>query len=202
MSASSNTNLGSEFKGDIKSRAAWGIVLGVLTAVLGLLLIVYPLFAAKVTTIVIGSILIIAGVFELIQALRAHTVGGFFIRLLLGVVYGFGGIVLVLNPLWGVAVLTVALGVMLVVEGGAAAVLAFQMKPISGWGWLLFDAAITAILGFLILAHWPASSLWAIGTLVGAALFIRGVTRITLSTRLRRVMGRLEEIDSRPRRAA
>ncbi|HXU14725.1 MAG TPA: DUF308 domain-containing protein [Terriglobales bacterium] len=200
MSASSN--LRSELTGDIKSRAAWGIVLGILTAVLGLLLVVYPLFAAKVTTIVIGSILVIAGVFELIQALRAHTVGAFFMRLLLGVVYGFGGVVLLLNPLWGVAVLTVALGVMLVVEAGAAAVLAFQMKPISGWGWLLFDAAITAILGFLILAHWPASSIWAIGTLVGAALFIRGVTRIALSTRLRRVMGKLEEVDARPRRAA
>jgi len=200
MSASSN--LRSELTGDIKSRAAWGIVLGILTAVLGLLLVVYPLFAAKVTTIVIGSILVIAGVFELIQALRAHTVGAFFMRLLLGVVYGFGGVVLLLNPLWGVAVLTVALGVMLVVEAGAAAVLAFQMKPISGWGWLLFDAAITAILGFLILAHWPASSIWAIGTLVGAALFIRGVTRIALSTRLRRVMGTLEEVDARPRRAA
>ena len=200
MSASSN--LRSELTGDIKSRAAWGIVLGILTAVLGLLLVVYPLFAAKVTTIVIGSILVIAGVFELIQALRAHTVGAFFMRLLLGVVYGFGGVVLLLNPLWGVAVLTVALGVMLVVEAGAAAVLAFQMKPISGWGWLLFDAAITAILGFLILAHWPASSIWAIGTLVGAALFIRGVTRVALSTRLRRVTERLEEIDTRPRRAA
>jgi len=197
-----SSNLGSELSGDTRNRAGWGIGLGILTAVLGLLLIVYPLFAAKVTAIVIGSILVIAGVFELIQALRAHTVGAFFMRLLLGVVYGFGGVVLLLNPLWGVAVLTVALGVMLVVEAGAAAVLAFQMKPISGWGWLLFDAAITAILGFLILAHWPASSIWAIGTLVGAALFIRGVTRIALSTRLRRVMGKLEEVDARPRRAA
>jgi uncharacterized membrane protein HdeD (DUF308 family) len=200
MSASSN--LGRELTGDIKSRAGWGIVLGILTAVLGLLLIAYPLFAATVTTIAIGSILIIAGVFELLQALRAHTVGAIITRILLGVVYGFGGIVLFLHPLWGVAVLTVALGVMLIVEAGAAAVLAFQMKPISGWGWLLFDAAITAILGFLILAHWPASSIWAIGTLVGAALFIRGVTRIALSTRLRRVMGRVEEVDARPRRAA
>jgi uncharacterized membrane protein HdeD (DUF308 family) len=194
--------LGSGLTGDIKSRAGWGVVLGILTAVLGLLLIAYPLFAAKVTTFFIGSILIIAGVFDLIQAVRAHTVGAFFTRLLLGLVYGFGGVVLIMHPLWGVAVLTVALGVMLVVEAGATAVLAFQMKPVSGWGWLLFDAAITAVLGFLILAHWPASSIWAIGTLVGAALFIRGITRITLSTRLRRVIGRVEEVAARPRRAA
>jgi len=197
-----SSNFGSELSGETRNRAGWGIGLGILTAVLGLLLIVYPLFAAKVTAIVIGSILIVTGVFELLQALRAHTVGAFITRLLLGVVYGFGGVVLVMHPLWGVAVLTVALGIMLVVEAGAAAVLAFQMKPIAGWSWLLFDAAITAILGFLILAHWPASSIWAIGTLVGAALFIRGVTRIALSMRLRRIRGRLEEMDARPRRAA
>jgi len=198
MSASSN--LGSHH--DVKSGARWGIVLGILTAVLGLLLIAYPLFAATITTIFIGSILIIAGVFDLIQALRAHTVGAFFARLLLGLVYGLGGVVLLLNPLWGVAVLTVLLGVMLLFEAGATAVLAFQMKPVSGWSWLLFDAAITAILGGLILVHWPASSIWAIGTLVGAAVLIRGITRIALSTRLRRVTGRVEEIQDRPRHAA
>ena len=201
MSASSN--LGSDLTGDIKSRAGWGILLGILTALLGVLFIAYPFFGAAATTVFVGSILIIAGVFDIIQALRVHTVGAFFARLLLGVVYVFGGVVLLLHPLWGVAVLTVVLGAMLLFEAGATAVLAFQVKPVSGWGWLLVDAAITALLGFLILAHWPASSIWAIGTLVGVALLIRGITRIALSTRLRRVTGRLEEIeDARSRRAA
>jgi uncharacterized membrane protein HdeD (DUF308 family) len=200
MSASSN--LGSDLTGEVKSRAGWGIVLGILTAVLGLLFIAYPLFGATATTIFVGWILIIAGVFDVVQALRVHTVGAFFARLLLGLVYGFGGVVLFLHPLWGVAVLTVVLGVMLLFEAGATAVLAFQVKPVSGWGWLLFDAVITAILGFLILAHLPASSMWAIGTLVGAALLVRGITRIALSTRLRRVTARIEEIHARPRRAA
>jgi len=196
------SNLGSDLTHDIKGRAGWGIFLGILTALLGVLFIAYPLFGATATTVFVGSILIIAGVFDIIQALRVHTVGAFFARLLLGVVYVFGGVVLLLHPLWGVAVLTVVLGVMLLFEAGATAVLAFQVKPVSGWGWLLVDAAITALLGFLILAHWPASSIWAIGTLVGVALLIRGITRIALSTRLRRVTGRLEEINARSRRAA
>jgi uncharacterized membrane protein HdeD (DUF308 family) len=89
---------------------------------------------------------------------------------------------------------------MLLFEAGATAVLAFQVKPVSGW--LLFDAAITAILGFLILAHWPASSIWVIGTLVGVAVLMRGFTRIALSTRLRRITKRVEEIRTRPPRAA
>jgi uncharacterized membrane protein HdeD (DUF308 family) len=131
-----------------------------------------------------------------------HTIGTFLSRLSLGVVYGFGGIALLLNPLRGVAVLTGVLAIMLFFEVGVTTALAFQVKPVSGWGWLLFDAAITAIFGFLILAHWPASSIWAIGTLVGAAVLMRGVTRIALSMHLRQLMRRVEQIHPRLTRAA
>ena len=198
----SSSNLGSNLTSEVKSRAGWGIFLGIVTAALGVLLIAYPLFAATVTTIFIGCILIIAGVIDIALALRAHKAGTFFLRLLLGVVYGLGGLLLLFNPHWGVAVLTVVLGVMLLFEAGAATALAFEVKPLSGWGWLLFNAVITAILGFLILAHWPASAVWAIGTLVGAAILVRGITRIALSARLRHATERLEVRDIRPPRAA
>ena len=197
---STSSNLGSSLTSDVKSRTGWGIFLGILTVALGILLMAYPLATATITTIFIGSILVIAGVVEIVLALRSHTAGRFFLRLLLGVVYGFGGLLLLFNPLWGVGVLTVVLGVMLLFEAGVALVLGFEMRPVSGWGWLIFDAVITAILGFLILAHWPSSAVWAMGTLVGAAVLVRGITRIALSSRLRRVAGQAEDI-TRPRAA-
>src|SRR5215469_7505448 len=129
MSASSN--FGSDFTGNIKSSAGWGIVLGILTALLGLLLLAYPLFAGAVTTMVIGWTLIVIAIFEVVQAFRANGVGGFFARLLLGLVYGFAGVQLVLHPLWGLEVLTVVLGTILLFEAGATAVWAFQVKPVS-----------------------------------------------------------------------
>jgi uncharacterized membrane protein HdeD (DUF308 family) len=175
--------------------------LGIVTAALGVLLMAYPLAAATVTTILIGCILIIVGVIEIVLALRSHTGGTFFLRLLLGVVYGVAGVLLLASPLWGVAVLTLVLGWMLIFEAIFAVVLAFQMRPLNGWGWFLFDAAITAILGVLILAHWPSSALWAIGTLVGAAVLVRGITRIALSIRMRSVAGRVDQDLPRPRAA-
>jgi len=200
MSASSN--FGSDFTGNIKSSAGWGIVLGILTALLGLLLLAYPLFAGAVTTMVIGWILLVVALLEVIQAFSGHSIGNFFGRLLLGLVFGYAGIQLLLHPLWGVSVLTLVLGTILLFEAGATAVWAFQVKPVSGWGWLLVDAVISAILGLLILAHWPASSMWAIGTLVGVAVLMRGITRIALATRLRTMMKRVEEIHARRSRAA
>src|SRR5215469_14667038 len=120
MSASSN--FGSDFTGNIKSSAGWGIVVGILTALLGLLLLAYPLFAGTITTMVIGWILIVVAIFEVVQAFRANGVGDVFARLLLGLVYGFGGVVLLLHPLWGAAVLTVLLGTVLLFEAAATAV--------------------------------------------------------------------------------
>lgn len=160
--------------------------MGVLTAALGVLLIAYPLVTAAITSVVIGAILLIVGIVEIVLALRSHTAGNFFLRLLLGILYGVAGFLVLAFPLWGVAVLTVVVGVFLLFEAVAAAALAFQMRPAPGWGWLVFDAIITLFLGVLILYHWPASAVWAIGTLVGAAILVRGITRIAFSLGLRR----------------
>jgi uncharacterized membrane protein HdeD (DUF308 family) len=195
-------NLRYDAASEIKSRAGWGIFLGVLTVAFGLLLIAYPLFTAALTVFFLGGTLIVVGILDIVRAFRAHTGGSFFLRLLLGVVYGAAGVFLVLYPLSGVVLLTVVLGLTLLAESVMGAVLAFQMDAASGRGWMLFEAAITAILGVMILARWPVSSLWAIGTLVGAAVLVRGITRIALSATLRSVAGRVEDSDNRRPRAA
>ena len=100
------STVGQNLTSEVKSRAGVGIVMGILTAALGVLMIIYPLATAKVTTLFIGAALIVVGVLELVQAVRSHTIGRFFLRLLLGIVYGFAGVLLLANPLWGVAVLT------------------------------------------------------------------------------------------------
>jgi len=44
--------------------------------------------------------------------------------------------------------------------------------------WHLFNALISFILGILILANWPASSLYIIGLFVGIDLFFTGLVYI------------------------
>ncbi len=194
-------NLTSAVSSEVKSRAGWGIFLGILTVAIGVLMIIYPLITATVTTVFLGAVLIVVGVVELVQALRAHTVGRFFLRLLLGLVYGIAGVALLSSPLWGVAVLTSVLGFMLIFESIFTAVLAFQNRPNQGWGWLLFDSAITLLLGLLILSRFPSSAIWAIGTLVGVAVLMRGISRIALSAGLRRAASQVETMPPTQRAA-
>lgn len=197
--SSSNPNY---LPSEMKSRAGWGIFLGVLVAGLGLLLLLYPLVTAALTALLFGCILVIVGVAEIVAGFRAHTVGTLFLRLLLGAAFCAGGLFLLFLPIPGVALLTVALGAMLLVEALLTVALSFQMRPAAGWGWLLLDAAVSLILGGLILAHWPRSSIWAIGTLVGAAVLMRGLTRIAVSIALTTAASDVERDDfPRPRAA-
>jgi uncharacterized membrane protein HdeD (DUF308 family) len=184
---------------EIKRRSTWSILMGVLTAILGVFLIAYPLAAATITTILIGWVLIFVGIAEFVFALHSHTVGSFFSKALLGVLSGIVGVALAFFPFHGVAALTVFVGTLLLVYGAVAAVAAFQARPAQGWGWFLFDAAASIFLGVLVLAKWPSSSLWAIGTLVGVAVLMSGITRIMVAAKIRSGIG---AIDRTVRRAA
>ena len=174
---------------DVRKRAAWSVFMGALTAVLGLFLIAYPLATATITTLLLGWALIFVGVAEFVFALHSQTAGSFFLKVLWGVLYGIAGIALAFFPLSGVAALTVLLGTLFLIHAGLATATAFQMRPTEGWGWFLFDAAVALLVGVLILAGWPSSSIWAIGTLVGVSVLMSGIARIMIAAKIRSIAG-------------
>jgi uncharacterized membrane protein HdeD (DUF308 family) len=170
---------------DVKKRSGWSIFMGIITALLGVFLIAYPMATATITTLVLGWTLILAGIAQFVFALHSQTPGNFFLRLLGGVIYAIAGIALAVFPIEGAAALTVFLGGLLLVQSVLAAVTAFQVKPAEGWGWYLFDAFASLALGVFILAKWPSSTFWAIGTMVGVAVFMGGIARTAIAAKLR-----------------
>lgn len=185
--------------GEVKKRSGWSVFMGVLTAALGVFLIAYPLATATITTVLLGWVLIFVGIAEFVFALHSRTVGKFFLKLLLGVLYGVTGIALAFFPFEGVEALTGLLGTLLLIQAGVLTATAFQVKPVDGWGWFLADAAASLIMGILIIARWPSSSAWAIGTLVGVAVLMGGISRIMIASTIRRGAS---GVDSAVQRAA
>ena len=184
---------------EVKKRSGWSIFMGVLSAILGLFLIAYPLAAATITTVLLGWTLIFVGIAQLVFALHSQTPGSFFLKLLSGVLYGIAGVALAAFPLEGVEALTGLLGTLLLVQAGLATATAFQLRPLEGWGWFLFDAAVSFALGVLILVKWPSSSVWAIGSLVGVAVLMGGISRTVIASKIR---GGASTVDSAVQRAA
>jgi uncharacterized membrane protein HdeD (DUF308 family) len=179
---------------ELKKRSAWSIFMGVLTAALGVFLIVYPLATATITTVLLGWVLIFVGIALFVFALHSQTIGNFFLKILLSLLYGICGIALAFFPVTGVAALTLMLGTLLLIQAGMLTAIAFQLKPVEGWGWFLADAASSLLLSVLIFAKWPSSAIWTIGTLVGVAVLMSGISRIMIATKIRSGAATMERL--------
>ena len=84
------------------------------------------------------------------------------------------------------ALLTLILGASLLASGIMRIILAFSMKQETPWIWILLSGAITLLLGLLILAHWPISSLYILGLFLGIDLVMAGAGWIGLGFGLHR----------------
>jgi uncharacterized membrane protein HdeD (DUF308 family) len=153
----------------------------------GIIAMLSPWEAGLVITIVVGWSAIFNGVAQIIFGFRTHGSWHVILEFILGIIYIIAGIYLLMHPVGGLLALTLILAWFLFIYGVFALVLAFQMKPRGGWGWVLFDGIITILLGVLILAHWPINSDWIVGTLFGISIFISGITRLMMSLALRRI---------------
>ena len=166
----------------ISKKAGWSLLMGFMTAAIGVAMIVYPMATATVSTLFFGWTLILAGAAQVAFAFSSQTVGSFFLKLLLGVVYGIAGIALVAFPPAGVVTLTGAIGIMLITEAFIEMAIAFSLPAGGGRGWFVVSALASAFLGVVILAEWPNSAVWTIGTLVGTAVLFNAISRIVVSS--------------------
>jgi uncharacterized membrane protein HdeD (DUF308 family) len=105
---------------------------------------------------------------------------------LLGALYVLAGFVTFENPLLAAALLTLLLGCALLVSGIMRIVLAFSMKEGTPWMWVAVSGAITLLLGLIILAHWPVSSLYILGIFLGIDLIFAGMGWIGIGLGLKR----------------
>ena len=163
------------------------MIWGILMLICGFLAITLPLASGIGVAIVIGWLLLISGVWHLLFGFRSGSgIGGFLWQLLLAIVYGAAGLMLLFYPLAGLAWLTLVLATFLLIEAALEFVLYFNIRRRVNAGWVLFDAIITLLLGILIWARWPFSSVWAIGTLIGVSLIFSGISRLMLSSAVSR----------------
>jgi uncharacterized membrane protein HdeD (DUF308 family) len=171
----------------VKRASGWSIALAILMIVAGMIAIASPLIAGVVIVYVVAWTAIFDGVFQIVYAFRAQSGGRMILELLLGLLYVVAGVFILMHPKPGLLALTLVIACFLLVYGVFALVLAFQMRPLSGWGWILFDAIVTILLGILIWVHWPSNSEWVVGTLIGISFIVSGVSRLMLSLSVRRV---------------
>jgi uncharacterized membrane protein HdeD (DUF308 family) len=175
------------FGGRIAHQAGtWLTVTSLLFILLGLAAIIEPLVAGLAVTVLVGSLLIAGGITHIISIVR-HDGGGTVWHVALGLAYISSGLYFLSRPVIALEALTLLLAMLLFVEAGVDLVAYSAQRREPGAVWLLGNALITALLGTLIAMHWPAMSVWVIGTMLGLNLLTTGVSRLMLGLEARRI---------------
>lgn len=142
------------------------------------LAIALPFVSATLLTIALGGVAIAAGVSQLLRLTGAADNRGKLFRGLSALLYLLGGISLLAFPIQSTLSLTLFLGFLLAIEGVMElAAAAAGQGPARGL--VLLDGIVTAVLGGLLIAEWPLSGTWAIGTMVGIGLAFSAVNLLT-----------------------
>jgi len=162
------------------------ILWAILLIVFGFLAITLPFATSWGLIIVVAWLIVFSGGFQFIHAFQSKGIGHILWKLLVAILYLIVGVYFLLHPVLGIAAFTFALAIFFVVEGVMDLVECFQSRQLAGSGWILFDGIVTLILGVLVWRHWPSSSLWVIGTLIGISMIFTGMTRLMLGLAARK----------------
>ncbi len=146
-------------------------IAAVLLFIAAAIAIVLPFASATLLTVALGGVACAAGIGQLLRLGGEGGLQGKVFRSLSGLLYIGAALWILIDPIDSEISLTLFAGVLLLVEGvmelaGGAA----SSSPLGGL--VVFDGVITAIFGLLLVIEWPSDSIWALGTLFGAALFL------------------------------
>jgi uncharacterized membrane protein HdeD (DUF308 family) len=161
--------------------------LGVLVAALGVLAILAPLVAGLAIAVLVGTLLVLAGLAECYVGLQKESRARMLLDLALGVLAVLAGVVMLANPLVALASLTLLLAAYFFVRG------AFELGWLArerdrGWGWTLMDGIASIALAVLVWAQWPVSGAWTVGLLAGVKMLLTGATMVGLGQAARHAM--------------
>lgn len=171
----------------IPLRRSWGWLMaeGIILIILGVFGLGAVALLSLASAIWFGAMIFVGGIIVLIDAFRHQGWKSRLWHILIGVLYVAVGVMTFVNPLVTTASLTLLAGAALVATGVLRLVMAFQNRELPYWGWVAFSGALSLLLGGMILAQWPASSLWVLGTFLAIELIFQGWAAIALARAIR-----------------
>jgi uncharacterized membrane protein HdeD (DUF308 family) len=187
--ATTNHTAGLHGTGILRRTGTWLIAIAVVFILLGIFAILEPVVAGLAVAFLVGWLLIFGGVAHLIAAFSGRGSRVIW-AVILGILYFAGGIYFLTHPLLGLGGLTLLLASIILLEAAIELIAYFRAPKEARPTWMLVNAVVTLLLGGLIWLHWPSSSEWAIGTLVGVNLLMTGISRLMVGTTARRVASR------------
>jgi uncharacterized membrane protein HdeD (DUF308 family) len=169
----------------LKRHWGWLLALGILFIILGTLALGMLAIVTLASILVIGAIVLIAGIVQLIDAFKCRGWKAITWHVLIALLYIWAGILIIYDPILASTIITALLAWLLIAIGFIRFMMAFTLKKTKGWYWLILAGIASIIMGVIILSSWPISGLWVIGLLIAIEILISGWSYVFLAVALR-----------------
>ena len=164
------------------------LISGLLTAALGVLILVWPGKSILVASVLFGVYLLVTGFAEIYLAFALPVSAANRVLLFIG-----GALSLILaifsfrhfGQEYAVLLLSIWIGVGFIFQGVAEITTAIGYPELPGRGWYIFAGVITLIAGIVVLA-WPFDSIVVLALVTGAWLVVIGLMQVVRSFQIRR----------------
>lgn len=174
------------YLGAFSKNWAWFFVWGLLLVILGFVAVSAATFTTLVSVVFLGIVILMSG---LVMAIDCFTFwwgkgGGFFLHLLMSLLYIFAGAMLIHSPLQASIPLTLFLGIFYIIIGTSRLLYSSWMQT-PNWGWNFLNGLLALLLGILIITQLPSSALYIIGLFVGIDLVFCGLAYLMVAVAAR-----------------
>ena len=164
----------------------WFLAFGIILMLLGIAAVVRAVTATVASMVFFGWLLLFSGIIEFVHAFMVGKWAGFFLHILVALLFGITGALMVFRPVISAEAVTFVMSVFFLVAG-LYQLFASMWTHLPGWGWQAANGAVSAIMGVLLLMQWPASGLWVVGLFVGIDLIFYGWAWIALAIGLHKM---------------
>lgn len=154
---------------------------GIAFLILGILALVLPWFFTLAFTIVLGWILIVAGIVTGIRMAQRYKKPGFVSSLLATLLLIAVGIILIVWPTEATDVITLILSIFFFLEGLFKIFLAIRLRGMGNSLWVLLSGIVSIAIAAIIWVGWPETAHWFIGLLIGINLIFFGLAQIAFA---------------------
>jgi uncharacterized membrane protein HdeD (DUF308 family) len=160
--------------GELEKNWGWLLLFGIVSIVLGTAGLGMTFMLTEVSVVFFGVLLVVGGVFQLLDAFKCRGWKGIAWHVLIALLYVGAGLLMVLHPALASLSLTLFIAYILIAIGVLRGIMAFQLRPSKGWWWALISGIVSVVLGGLIIMEWPQSGLWIIGLFIAIELIFNG----------------------------
>lgn len=158
-------------------------VSAIMSLVMGILFIVFPVESGSVISVITGIMILVFAVFMLVGAI-ANRMGLSIPAIILSVLLGAIGVWIIVNPLKFAVIVYIAVGVMLAVHGIQSIISAFTVKSmgIKTWWLMLIVGIVSVVFGFYCI-FCSFGAFVVASVVVGVMLIIDAVMTVVVAIR-------------------